>query len=87
MVSIHKAINPPSRLTIDSTASESNPTEPVKRYAPVFNPIVVTAAAIESHANCVNEDLPKFQPLRNIQISFWFYNLPTGFQQPGNYNW
>jgi len=62
MESIHKAINPPSKLTMDSTASESNPTEPVNIYAPDFKDMVAIAAAIESQANRVREGRSKFQP-------------------------
>src|SRR4051812_14113362 len=39
-----------SRLTTDSAASESRPTDPVSRYAPAFSAMVTTAAAIDSHA-------------------------------------
>ena len=35
---------------MDSSASESKPTEPVSRYAMVFSEIVRTAAPMESHA-------------------------------------
>ncbi len=40
-----------TRLTSDSAASESRPTDPVSHAAPPFSPMVTTAAAIESQAN------------------------------------
>jgi hypothetical protein len=39
-----------ARLTIDSSASESRPTEPVSHQASAFRPIVASAAAIDSQA-------------------------------------
>src|SRR3954451_7922680 len=45
------AITAATRLTTDSAASESRPTDPVSTNAPVFSAMVTTAAAIESHAN------------------------------------
>ncbi len=50
MVSIVSATDAPARLTNDSIASESRPTEPVSKYAAPFSVIVATAAAMESHA-------------------------------------
>jgi hypothetical protein len=47
MVNIAKAIRAPTRLTKDSSASESRPTERVSKYATVFSKMVKTAAAIE----------------------------------------
>ena len=44
-----------TRLTTDSAASESRPTEPVSAHAPVFSVIVVIAAAIDNQANFVRE--------------------------------
>ena len=41
----------PARLTSDSSASESRPTEPVIRYAEPLNPMVASAAAIDRIAN------------------------------------
>src|SRR4051812_45109013 len=45
-----RAITAATRFTTDSAASESSPTDPVSRYAPVFSAMVTTAAAIESRA-------------------------------------
>src|SRR3954451_24084523 len=45
-----RAMTPATRLTTDSAASESRPTDPVSRYAPAFSVMVTTAAAIDSHA-------------------------------------
>ena len=39
-----------TRLTTDSAASDSSPTDPVSSHAPDFRPIVTTAAAIDIHA-------------------------------------
>jgi len=39
-----------ARLTSDSSASESRPTDPVSHHAAVFRPIVASAAAIDSQA-------------------------------------
>ena len=47
-----------ARFTTDSSASESSPTEPVRRYATVFRAIVATAAATESQANLARETGP-----------------------------
>ncbi len=44
------AITAPARLTTDSSASESRPTEPVNRQAKAFNRMVASAAAIDSQA-------------------------------------
>src|SRR5688572_25452406 len=55
MVSMASAMIAPARLTNDSSASESKPTEPVKKYAAAFNRIVKSAAAMESHAKRVRE--------------------------------
>ena len=44
------AMTAATRLTTDSAASESNPTEPVTRYAAVFRVIVVNAAPMDSQA-------------------------------------
>src|ERR1035437_6619132 len=38
------------RLTTDSAASDSRPTDPVSSHAPDFRPIVTIAAAIDIHA-------------------------------------
>src|SRR3954471_24220183 len=46
-----RAMTAATRLTTDSAASDSRPTEPVSRYAPVFSAMVTIAAAIDSHAN------------------------------------
>src|SRR6478736_3359066 len=53
MLSAASATTAATRLTHDSSASESRPTEPVRKYAPAFMEIVTTAAAIESHAKRV----------------------------------
>ena len=50
MVNMLSAIIAASKLTIDSIASESRPTEPVRKYAPALSAIVVKAAAMESQA-------------------------------------
>ncbi len=42
-----------TRLTTDSAASESRPTDPVIHHAKVFSAMVRSAAAIDSHANLV----------------------------------
>jgi len=44
-------------VNTDSRASESSPTEPVRRYAPAFRPMVTTAAAMGSHAKRVRAGL------------------------------
>ncbi len=48
--SMARAMIPPARLTRDSRASESRPTEPVKSHAASFSPMVATAAAMDSQA-------------------------------------
>src|ERR1043165_1102268 len=48
--SIDSAITPAARLTNDSRASDSSPTEPVTHQARPLRTIVATAAAIESRA-------------------------------------
>ena len=40
-----------ARFTIDSSASERSPTEPVSRQAAILSAMVTIAAAMESHAN------------------------------------
>ena len=55
-VNMANAISAPARLTKDSSASESRPTEPVSRYAIAFRPIVKIAAAMESQAKRVREE-------------------------------
>ena len=47
-----------TRLTTDSAASESRPTEPVTNHAVVFRAIVAAAAAIESHSNLNRRSCP-----------------------------
>jgi hypothetical protein len=47
-VTIASANIAPARLTTDSIASASRPTEPVSHHAPVFSAIVAAATAIES---------------------------------------
>ena len=49
----------PARLTKDSSASESKPTEPVRKYAPAFSAIVRIAAPIESQAKQAGAIFPK----------------------------
>jgi hypothetical protein len=44
-----------ARFTSDSSASERSPTEPVRRNAMVFSPIVATAAPTDSQANRTRE--------------------------------
>ena len=44
-----------TRLTTDSSASESNPTEPVSMKAKDFMPIVTIAAPTDNHAHFVSE--------------------------------
>ena len=44
------AMTAPARLTPDSSASESSPTEPVNHQASVFSAIVARAAAIDNQA-------------------------------------
>jgi len=44
------AIRAPARLTRDSSASESRPTEPVIHQATVFRMMVVSAATIDNQA-------------------------------------
>ena len=46
MVNMPNAINAPTRLTIDSSASDSKTTELVKKYATVFKLIVRIATAM-----------------------------------------
>jgi hypothetical protein len=47
-VTIASAKIAPARLTTDSIASDSRPTEPVSHQAPVFSTIVASATATES---------------------------------------
>jgi hypothetical protein len=49
-VSAQSAITAAMRFTIDSAASESRPTDPVRRQAPIFSAIVAIAAQMDSHA-------------------------------------
>jgi hypothetical protein len=56
MVNIARAMMPPTRLTTDSIASESRPTDPVRRQATSFNPMVTTAAEMESHVKRVSDE-------------------------------
>ena len=44
------AIIAPARLTTDSSASESSPTEPVSHQAKDLSTMVASAAAIDSQA-------------------------------------
>jgi hypothetical protein len=48
IVTIASANIAPARLTTDSIASDSNPTDPVNHQAPVFSAMVASATAIES---------------------------------------
>ncbi len=50
-VSMPNAMTAPARLTRDSTASESRPTEPVILHAVIFIPIVRRAARMDKAAN------------------------------------
>ena len=43
-----------TKFTMDSAASENKPTEPVIRQATIFNTMVITAAAMDSHAYFVS---------------------------------
>ncbi len=47
---IHSANDAPARLTKDSSASDSSPTEPVIHHAKALKAMVEMAAAIDSHA-------------------------------------
>src|SRR5574341_2247169 len=49
--SMESASSAAARLTIDSSASESRPTEPVSHQANALSEIVATAAAMDSQAN------------------------------------
>src|SRR5512143_1290127 len=49
------AISAPARLTNDSSASESRPTEPVSHQATPLSPMVAKAAAMESQAKRCSE--------------------------------
>ena len=55
MVNIARAISAPTRLTTDSSASESRLTEPVSKYAMPLSAIVKMAAEIESQAKRVSD--------------------------------
>lgn len=48
MVTMASAKIAPARLTSDSIASDSRPTDPVSHHAPVFSAMVASAAAMES---------------------------------------
>src|SRR5699024_8511220 len=50
-VSAMRATTAATRLTTDSAASDSRPTDPVIHQAHVLRPMVTTAVATESHAN------------------------------------
>ena len=50
-----------TRLTTDSIASDSKPTEPVSHQAKVFNAIVTTAAAMDSQAYRVSDERSIFE--------------------------
>ncbi len=45
-----RAMMAATKLTKDSMASDSRPTEPVSHHAQVFKPMVATAAAMDSQA-------------------------------------
>ena len=47
-----RATTAATRLTTDSRASDSMPTDPVRKYAPVFMLMVTSAAAIDSQRVC-----------------------------------
>src|SRR5262245_14918340 len=47
---MERASSAAAKLTIDSSASESRPTDPVRRQASALSAIVATAAAIDSQA-------------------------------------
>ena len=59
------AISAAARLTIDSSASESRPVEPVSRQASVFNAIVAIPAATESSINRVSSERMLTAPTPN----------------------
>ena len=63
IVNIANAISAPTRLTRDSSASESRPTEPVSKYAVAFSAMVRMAAAIESQAKRVRDERFLHSPL------------------------
>ena len=48
--SMANAMTAPARLTPDSRASDSSPTDPVSHQATAFSTMVASAAAIDSHA-------------------------------------
>src|SRR5688500_9785878 len=50
-LSIHSAMKAAPRLTNDSRASDSSPTEPVSHHAHILSPMVAMAAATASQAN------------------------------------
>ena len=52
MVTISKANKALARLTKDSIASDSKPTESVMYQASVLSTMVVTATAMEAHSKC-----------------------------------
>src|ERR1700710_1440113 len=71
MVSMARAIRAPARLTPDSRASESRPTEPVNRKAVALSPMVASAAAIESQAKRVRAE-------RSVSSRFGMALAPAG---------
>jgi len=68
MDSMHNARTAATRLTRDSAASESRPTEPVTCQAMTFIVIVTTAAAMDSQANRVRLDLFATTPTSILQL-------------------
>ena len=47
---MERASSAAARLTMDSSASDSRPTEPVSHQASVLSPMVASAAATDSQA-------------------------------------
>src|SRR3989338_5231400 len=62
--SMASAISAPARLTKDSSASDSSPTEPVSHQAAPLSRMVESAAAIERYAQRFSE----------VDSMFWLYD-------------
>src|SRR5438445_12512520 len=84
MVNIASAIKPPSRLTSDSAASESNPTEPVMTYAVALSAMVSNAAAMESQAKPVSDG--RFTPSGYEQNRTGRKRRSRTFREPVRHN-
>ena len=90
-----KAKDAATRLVKESSASESNPTEPVTHQAPHLNTMVTAAAPIESHrafygvrAAVILCQGSKFMSLGRIsRLAFWPTLNANKFNQDATDKW